>query len=158
MKRMKQMFMAAGGLLALADMATFVAPRVGAALKGALVEVIIPSHPYWGHAYFPAQTQVTSLTIGPGTGTLGITSITISNFTNDPNHVYFQGVTTQDPGCQGPVISTGEKTLFFISPAKSTTHYVFPAPVVAGSCYVVSISSALQGVVGLAVETIGIVN
>ena len=156
MKRMKQMVMLAAGLLALALIATFVAPKVGAAVKAALVEVVIPSHPYWGEAYIDTLAFEKMRILGPGTGTLGITSITITNLSDTSNIVYVQGVTTFDPGCQAQVTSAGQQEFRFQSPANTTAHYAFPAPVVIGSCYRVSTSLATQP--GVLAEIVGIVN
>jgi hypothetical protein len=72
MKLSKTILCAAGGFLTVA----FAAPRVSATIRAAFVEVVIPSKPFFG----ALTSNFSQPATGPDTGTLGVTSITVTNF------------------------------------------------------------------------------
>jgi hypothetical protein len=72
------------GLLSLAMIGTYIAPKVQAAVRAALVEQAIPNNPYYG---LMTLSGTGSQSIGPGTGTLGVTLITITNDDSVVNQV-----------------------------------------------------------------------
>ena len=158
MKRMKQMFMLAAGLLALALIATFVAPKVGAAVKAALVEVVLPSHPIWQDYYLHPGDLITD---GLTTGTLGVSSVTVTNSYADgtPISVEIVSVLTSGPNCTGAPAEQNPR-MRFLAPANTTNHYVYPTPAVLGSCYQINIRSNFDhtglGSVGVSIN--GFVN
>lgn len=67
---------AGAGLLSLALIGALAAPKVVAAARAALVEIVIPSTPFFGSM---SLSGFGSQSVGPGTGTLGVTQIVITN-------------------------------------------------------------------------------
>src|ERR1700761_7202179 len=64
-------------------------------LKAAYVEEVIPAHTYTGH-----MTVLNSTTsVGPGTGILGITSLTLTNFDTQPQQVFIFVPIFSGAGC-----------------------------------------------------------
>lgn len=158
MHRVKQVLWFAGGLLAVAVMATFIAPKVGAAIKGALVEVIIPSRPFSANLFVP-QHQTMSQAAGPGSGgTLGITSITITNTDTEDQTVGILSTSTTGPGCTGAIAGQSQPEAVFIAPAKKTVQFQYPTPFVMGwgGCVSAVMNSAPGATV--AIDFVGIIN
>ncbi len=128
MKLKKLIVYVASGLLTIAAVGAVTAPKLTAAIRGAFVEIVIPSHPY-------ASTGVikTFLTTGPDTGTLGVTSITLTNFEATPETVFIWEPTLSAGSC-GPsgvldLSSTNAVLGFYIAvPAKQTMHFTYPSP------------------------------
>src|SRR4051812_18363344 len=61
------------------------APALAAgSLKAAYVEEVIPSHTWSGSMQVLNATR----SVGPGTGVLGISSLTLTNFDNSPQQVF----------------------------------------------------------------------
>ena len=77
MKLTKLALYAAGGFVTLAAIATLSAPKLRAAVRATLVEVVIPSRPYNVSMIFSSSSYKT---FGPDTGVLGVSTITFTNF------------------------------------------------------------------------------
>ena len=142
MNRLKQVILVAAGLLALVVIATLVAPNVRATLKGALVEVIIPSHPYSAQLSIPPGN--TDAVAGPGgTATLGVTSITITNYNSTMEAVSVDSPQMSPPNsCSGTVTSGGRPYITMFLPAQTTMHFNYPTPLVFGPCVDVIVPGA----------------
>src|ERR1700712_806439 len=71
--------------LALAALAGIAAPALAAGgIKAAYVEQVIPAKTYTGRMQVLNGTS----SMGPGTGILGVTSITLTNFDTSPQQVF----------------------------------------------------------------------
>jgi len=123
----------AGCLVGLLACSAAFAPKVSAAIKAAVVEIVLPSKPFFG------QTGVTvnDVHFGTGTeeGTLGITNLIVTNFSNTVSTVeVFQPVLSPNAGsCFGPI--TGSGGPFSISMTlrlqpNQTLNIPFPTPLV----------------------------
>lgn len=75
---------AAGGVLAVAAIGHFAAPKLTAAIKAAFVEVVIPSKPFFDRVILGRGVF---LSIGPDAGTLGVSNILLTNFAPDTQQV-----------------------------------------------------------------------
>lgn len=114
---------------------------VGAAQDGAwsvevegtpTVRVAPPSRPFRGTAVSSNRT------VGPGQDeTLALTSITITNFTDEVEEVQlFEALVDGDPTtCSGEVSGTPDGAFFggFLAPPQATTQVTYPTPLVLGA-------------------------
>ena len=86
-------FASAACAIALVGVATPAAAAGG--IKAAYVEQVIPAHTYTGH-----MTVLNSTTsVGPGTGVLGITSLTLTNFDTQAQQVFIFVPVYAGAGC-----------------------------------------------------------
>jgi len=129
----KSLLCAAGCLVGVLAIGAIFAPKLSAAVRAALVEIVLPSKPFFG------QTGVTvnNVHFGTGTedGTLGITNLVVTNFNNVVSTVQiFQPVLSPSAGsCFGPI--TGGGGPFSISMTlrlqpNQTLNIPFPTPLV----------------------------
>jgi hypothetical protein len=98
MNPLKKILYAGAGMLSLALIGTLAAPKVTAAARAALVEIVIPSTPFYGSmslSGFGAQS------VGPGTGTLGVSQIVITNFDSVVNQVNIYAALLNGGTCGG---------------------------------------------------------
>ena len=134
-------------LVALASVAT---PAAAAgAIKAAYVEEVIPAHTYTGHMTVLNATS----SVGPGTGILGISSITLTNFDTQPQQIFIFVPIFSGAGCGsgGSAIiggTTPQMTLY-VQP-QQTLHLAYPTPFVinpyAGStCIAAEVTTLLHG-------------
>lgn len=80
----KKALYAGAGVLSLAFIGALTAPKITAAARAALVEVVMPSTPFYARMQLSGAA---SQSVGPGTGNLGVTQITITNFDSVVNQV-----------------------------------------------------------------------
>src|SRR5450755_4389065 len=70
-------------------------------IKAAFVEEVIPSHTFYDRMSVLNSPQ----SIGPGTGVLGVSSVTLTNFDTSPQQVFiFAPVLSGGSNCTGSVI------------------------------------------------------
>ncbi len=105
MKLNKTILYAAGAFFSLAFVGAFVGPRVSAAVRAALVEVVMPSNPFFDRLVLSPQNFLMST--GPNTGALGITNIPITNRDSTQNVVFILAPLFSGGGC-GSTITGGQ--------------------------------------------------
>lgn len=130
--------------------AVFSGPACAAgSLKAAYVEQVIPSHTYFGHMTVVNGTN----SVGPGTGILGISSITLTNFDSSPQQVFIFIPSYSGAGCGagGSTIIGGSspQMQFYVQP-NSTLHLPFPTPLVinpylGNTCIAAEVTTLLHG-------------
>ena len=131
MKVLKSVLCAATGLGALAIIGTVTAPRIVAAIKAAYVEVVIPGRPFSDFVTV-TNNSGNGVPLGPGSGVLGISSITLNNYNSTTQIVtVFPAILTgNSPGaCNGTIIGGSSPQLGFIIAPNSTLHVPYPTPV-----------------------------
>ncbi len=130
-------------------------------LKAAYVEQVIPSHTYTGHMSVLNSTN----SIGPGTGILGISSITLTNFDTSPQQVFLFIPVYSGAGCGagGSTIlgGTTPQMTFYVQP-QQTLHLTYPTPLVinpyaGNTCLAAEVTTLLHGG-SVAVDINGVVN
>lgn len=118
-------------------------------LKAAYVEEVIPAHTYTGHMTLLNATN----SIGPGTGILGISSITLTNFDNTAQQVFIFIPIYSGAGCGagGSTIigGTTPQMTFYVQPY-STLHLTYPTPLVinpyaGNTCIAAEVTTLLHG-------------
>lgn len=146
-------------LLSLASVAT---PAAAAgSLKAAYVEEVIPAHTYTGH-----MTVLNATTsVGPGTGILGITSLTLTNFDTQPQQVFIFVPIFSGAGCGagGSAIigGTTPQMTVYVQP-QSTLHLTYPTPLVINpyqnnTCIAAEVTTLLHGG-SVTIDVNGVVN
>ncbi len=111
MKPTKTILYAAGAFLTLAFAGIFTAPRVAAAIRATFVEVVVPSNPYFGRMVLSPQNYLMS--VGPDTGTFGVTNITMTNEDSILNVVFILAPLFAGGGC-GTAITGGSNPFLTI--------------------------------------------
>ena len=141
MIRPKQILWFAGALFAVVMISALVAPKVSAALKGALVEVILPSRPFSDSLHILSTSPFAGLATGPGAGsTLGVTSITISNFDFADQQIGVYLPAISNSSCSSTILSEGSPYYTMIAPARKTVQFNYPTPLVfSGGCVVAQV-------------------
>ena len=135
------------GAAALAGTAT---PAFAAgALKAAYVEDVIPSKTFTGRM----QVLNATSSVGPGTGILGITSITLTNFDTSPQQVFLFVPIFSGGGCGSGgtniVGGTTPQMTVYVQP-QSTLHLAYPTPMVINpfaniTCIAAEVTTLLHG-------------
>ena len=130
--------------------AVFCGPASAAgSIKAAYVEEVIPSHTYTGHMTLLNATN----SIGPGTGVLGISSITLTNFDNTAQQVFIFIPIYSGAGCGagGSTIigGTTPQMTVYVQPY-STLHLTYPTPLVinpyaGNTCIAAEVTTLLHG-------------
>ncbi len=134
LKNLKKIVLWAAGCFVgvLVSSAVF-APTLSAAIKAAVVEIVLPSKPFFG------QTAVTVNDVHFGTGsdegTLGITNLIVTNFNDTVSTVeIFQPVLSPNAGsCFGPITGSGGPFSIFMTlrlQPNQTLNIPFPTPLV----------------------------
>ena len=95
MEYLQRLFWAVAGLFTLAVIGVAVAPKVRAAIRAAFVEVVLPSQPFSGTMVLKNEVR----SIGPGTGTLGVSSLTITNFNTTQQQIQIFPPELSGGGC-----------------------------------------------------------
>lgn len=122
-----------GAALTLAATVFLHTPKVAAAIRAALVEVTVPTTPFF------ASTRGTGInlrptTFGPDTGTLGISNITVTNITGETQLVRVFAAAVNNPGLPGCTngagLIPGAPDLSIEVPPGDTRSLSFPAPLV----------------------------
>jgi hypothetical protein len=125
MKLKKLVLYAAGGFLTIAAIGAITAPRLTAAIRGAFVEIVIPSHPYSSKSFI-TQNPVST---GPDTGTLGVTSITLTNYDTIPHMINIASAVVTGGDCTTGTLMTGTDAITSVLvPATQTLHLTYPSP------------------------------
>ena len=146
-------------LVALAGVST---PAAAAgSIKAAYVEEVIPAHTYTGH-----MTVLNATTsVGPGTGILGITSLTLTNFDTQPQQVFIFVPIFSGAGCGsgGSAIigGTTPQMTVYVQP-QSTLHLTYPTPLVINpyqnnTCIAAEVTTLLHGG-SVTIDVNGVVN
>ncbi len=130
-------------------------------LKAAYVEEVIPAHTYTGH-----MTVLNSTTsVGPGTGILGITSLTLTNFDTQPQQVFIFIPIFSGAGCGagGSAIigGTTPQMTVYVRP-QETLHLTYPTPLVINpyqnnTCIAAEVTTLLHGG-SVTIDVNGVVN
>ena len=130
-------------------------------LKAAYVEEVIPSHTFFG------KMQVVNATssVGPGTGILGITSITLTNFDTQPQQVFIFVPIFSGGGCgsggSNIIGGTTPQLQVYVQP-QSTLHLTYPTPFVINpyngvTCIAAEVTTLLHGG-SVEIDVNGVVN
>jgi len=151
-------------ILALATIAgALAAAPVAAAgsIKAAYVEQVIPAHTYTGHMTVLNGTN----SVGPGTGILGISSLTLTNFDTQPQQVFIFVPIYAGAGCGagGSTIigGTTPQMTVYVQP-QSTLHLTYPTPLVinpyaGNTCIAAEVTTLLHGG-SVTIDVNGVVN
>jgi len=133
MQLTKRLLCTTGCLLGVVAILAPVTPKLSAAVKNALVEIALPSRPFFGQA----GLTVNNFRFGTGSddGTLGITSLVVTNFNNVVSTVeVFQPVLAQGAStCSGPITGSGGPNTIFMTlrlQPNQTLNIPFPTPLV----------------------------
>ncbi|WP_347986858.1 hypothetical protein [Methylomonas sp. AM2-LC] len=116
-------------------------------VKAAYVETVSPSKPFSG----TVQVLNSAAAVGPGTGILGVTSITLTNFDSSAQQVFvFAPVFSNSTTCSGSIIGGGTPQMTVYVQPFSTLHLTYPSPLVFSSatgtaCVAVEVTTTLHG-------------
>jgi hypothetical protein len=111
MNLLKKTMYATAGLLSLALIGSLAAPKAVAAVRAALVEIVIPSNPFYG---FMNLSGFSPQSVGPGTGTLGVSQIVITNFDSTVNQVNIYSALLTGGTCGGTGNILGASNVFLV--------------------------------------------
>jgi hypothetical protein len=123
------MFGGSAALVAAAAGALLYAPAAIAAIKAAFVELVLPSRPFNGSVSGGAGYQTT----GPGSaGTLGVSSITLTNFGSASAQIFvFSPVFQGGFACGSSQVIGGSSPRFYVLVGGGQTlHLTYPSPLV----------------------------
>jgi hypothetical protein len=129
MKLSKLVLYGAGTVIVAAVVGIFAAPKVAAAVRGALVEIVIPSKPY----YKKMIVLNTFVSVGPDTGTWGVTNITLTNYDASPQLVFIFApvfASGDGAGCRGAIIDGGSPQVQIYVQPQQTLVIPYPTPLV----------------------------
>ena len=127
-------------------------------IKAAYVETAIPSRTYFGH--MSVLNAVTST--GPGTGVLGVTSLTLTNFDSTAQQVFIFTPLFAGSTCSSPVVGGGNPQMTVYVPPQATLHLTFPTPLVFNpvdglTCIGAEVTTLLHGG-SVHIEVNGVIN
>ena len=138
------------------------APAVAAGtIKAAYVEQVIPSHTWSGRMQVLNATK----SIGPGTGILGVTSITLTNFDAQPQQVFIFVPIFSGGGCgsggSNIIGGTEPQMTVYVQP-QQTLHLAYPTPLVINpfqniTCVAAEVTTLLHGG-SVEIDVNGVVN
>ena len=130
-------------------------------IKAAYVEQVIPSHTWSGRMQVLNSTK----SIGPGTGILGVTSITLTNFDAQPQQVFIFVPIFSGGGCgtggSNIVGGTEPQMTVYVQP-QQTLHLAYPTPLVFNpfqniTCVAAEVTTLLHGG-SVEIDVNGVVN
>jgi hypothetical protein len=130
-------------------------------IKAAYVEQVIPSHTWSGRMQVLNSTN----SMGPGTGILGITSITLTNFDSSPQQVFIFVPIFSGGGCgsggSNIIGGTTPQMTVYVQP-QSTLHLAYPTPMVISlsqniNCVAAEVTTLLHGG-SVEIDVNGVVN
>jgi hypothetical protein len=115
-------------------------------IKAAYVEQVIPSKTWYGSMSVLNATN----SMGPGTGILGITSITLTNFDSSPQQVFIFAPIYASGGCGSPIIGGSDPRMQVYVQPNSTLHLTYPTPLVmnpisGNTCIAAEVTTQLHG-------------
>lgn len=124
-------FVATLAAVTLAGFAFLHTPKVSAAVRAVLVQVVAPSRPYYQDAQ---KTPGNVTTFGPDTGTLAVSNITVTNGHAFPERVWIftPAIASSLPECANGV-ATYDRSLPGLRvevPANQTVSISYPSPLV----------------------------
>ncbi len=138
------------------------APAVAAGgIKAAYVETVIPSHTWSGRMQVLNATK----SIGPGTGVLGVTSITLTNFDGQPQQVFIFVPIFSGGGCGSGgnnIVGGSEPQMTVYVQPQQTLHLAYPSPLVFNplnniTCIAAEVTTLLHGG-SVEIDVNGVVN
>ena len=106
-------------------------PKVAAAVRAALVEVVLPSQPFFRSVSVGSGASGL-VTLGPTSGTLGITNITFTNYNSTVQNLEVFTPTFATGGCGiggSNVIEVSDSIFLSLQPS-STMTLTYPSPLV----------------------------
>ena len=119
--------------------------------------VVTPGHPFATQITIPSAGYPHGRADGPtGGGTLGVTSITITNFDAQAQQATIFLPAMDSPGCSGSVIGGADPQIKMFVPAGTTMHFAYPTPLVFGPCVAAQVNTAHTG--GVEFDINGVVN
>jgi hypothetical protein len=119
-----------GCLVLVAVVAAITSPKLSAAVRAALTEVVIPSRPF-----NDTMQHVLNLSksIGPDVGTLGGSNITLINYDSAAQQVFIFAPVFSTGGCGGEgstvIRSSGPEVTVYVQPHQTLT-LPYPSPLV----------------------------
>ena len=149
MRLSKSILYSAAGFLSVAAIGAITAPKLGAAIKAAFVEVVIPSKPFYDSISLNNQSK----SIGPDGGTLGVSTITLTNFDSAKQQVFIFAPIFASGGCGGSgstIIGGSQPRMIFIVQPGATETITYPTPLVYGgvnghTCVAAEVTTSLNG-------------
>ena len=134
MQLKKRFVGAAACLLGLIAIGAATTPKLSAGIKAAIVEVVMPSRPLFAVAKPPVNIPG-PFGVGSDDGTLGITNLVLTNFSNNLAQInIFQPVLSPNAGsCGGPITGSGGPGSIFMTvrlQPNQTLSLPFPTPLV----------------------------
>lgn len=148
--------------LALAALAGTAVPALAAGgIKAAYVEQVIPAKTYTGRM----QVLNTTTSMGPGTGILGVTSITLTNFDTSPQQVFIFVPIFSGGGCGSGgsnIVGGSQPQMTVYVQPQSTLHLTYPTPMVINpfasiTCIAAEVTTLLHGG-SVEIDVNGVVN
>jgi hypothetical protein len=136
-----------------------VAALAAGGIKAAFVEQVIPSRTF----YDRRSVLNASVSLGPGTGVLGVSSITLTNFDSGAQQVFiFVPIFSGGSDCTGSIIGGTEPQMQVIVQAYSTLHLTYPTslvvnPVSGRTCIAAEVTTLLHGG-SVQIDVNGVVN
>ena len=131
MRIAKTILCAAASLGALAIIGAVTAPKISAAIKAAYVELVVPDKAFTQDVEFGSLNG--GVVVGPGTGTLGVTSLTVTNYdaTLQDVFVFVPQLSLNTPGtCNGFLSGVAGPSFHILVQPYSTIHIAYPSPLV----------------------------
>lgn len=145
------------GAALLAGAALAPAAWAAGSIKAAYVEQVIP-----GKTFYDSQSvQNSPVSLGPDTGILGVSSITLTNFDTSPQQVFIFAPVLSG-SCGSGVIGGSTPRMQVYVPAQATLHLTYPTPLVfAGvsghTCVAAEVTTLLHGG-SVEIDVNGVVN
>jgi hypothetical protein len=139
----------AGSLIAVIAIGILITPKVSAAIKAAFVEIAIPSNPF----YDSMSVTNTSRSVGPDSGTLGVTNLTLTNFDSTSQQLFIFAPVFSTGGCGGAgadiIGGGGPQMQVYLQPQQTLT-ISYPSPLtfrgVSGhTCVAAEVTTTLHG-------------
>jgi hypothetical protein len=136
-------------LVVVAAVAILKTPAVAAAVKAAFVEIAIPSNPF-----YDTMTAVNAaVSVGPDSGTLGVTNLTLTNFDSAAQQVFIFAPEFSQGGCGGSsanIIGGGGPQMQFYVQPQQTLSISYPSPLtfrgISGhTCVAAEVTTVLHG-------------
>lgn len=129
MKSFNKVLCAGAAVSSLALIGAVCAPKLVAAVRATLVEIVVPSNPYFG---LMTLNGTASQSVGPGTGTLGVTQFVLTNTGTVVAQVNIYAALLTSGTCAGTNnIGAGTNPFLIVRvPASSTVVVPAPSPIV----------------------------
>jgi hypothetical protein len=158
MKLIKLVLYAAGAVIIMAVVGTLAAPKLAATIRGAFVEVVIPSRPF----YDSMSVLNSVVSVGPDTGTLGVSNITLINFDSTSQQVFIFAPIFSGGGCGSAVTGGSSPRMTVYVQPQQTLVIPYPSPLVftgfsGHTCVAAEVTTVLHGG-SVEVDVTGFVN